>query len=218
MMDTTNKFMVSQKSEFLKAFGFVLECWKAIVDAVLSLGGGDDDLRRIVTESGLAVKIARVIMDSVKPATETVVSKWQELLTACRQCWIDPYFTEAGWPLEPVAVDEADWEVGEHFFSEKITGTEGLRSLAKMENRGEICICGVRRSMEDTADHLDIQIDHPRIIPVSAQFSNGSLYLPVFSRYWSVSVHGRRLDLCVVSNDFSPDCGWLVLRKKKKSL
>jgi len=65
-----------KKSEFLSALGVMLECWKAIVDAVLSLGGGDGDLRRIVTEKGLAMKLAEDIMASVKPAVKVVQRTW----------------------------------------------------------------------------------------------------------------------------------------------
>lgn len=46
--------MARNKSDFL--------IFKAIADAVISRGGGDDDLRRIVIEKGLAGKIADVIM------------------------------------------------------------------------------------------------------------------------------------------------------------
>lgn len=53
-----------QKSEFLKAFGVVFEIWKRIVEAIQVLGGSDEDMRRVLTEKGLAEKIAAVIMAS----------------------------------------------------------------------------------------------------------------------------------------------------------
>ena len=145
--------------------------------------------------------------------TVNVVSDWQKLLTACKQYWVNPDFTEARWPLEPVAVDEAEWKVEEHFFDDDATGTEKLLRLAEMVKRGEIRICGVRRAEEDTADHLDIQLDHPRIITVSALGSGGVLSLPAFHGRW-FDGRERELFLYRVSNDFNRRCGWLVLRKR----
>jgi len=56
------KDMARKKSEFLAALGIAFEIFKAIADAVISRGGNDDDLRRIVSEKGLAGKIAEVVM------------------------------------------------------------------------------------------------------------------------------------------------------------
>lgn len=139
-----------------------------------------------------------------------VVSRWQDMFNACRQYWVNPDFTEARWPLEPVAVDEAEWEEYEHFFDDDATGEVKIRRLEEMVKRGEIRICGVRRAMKNTADHLDIQLDHPRIIPVSALDSGDILCLPTFC--WLG--RERELLLCRVSFVFSRLCGWLVLRKR----
>ena len=73
--------MARKKSEFLGAFGIVLEIWKAIVDAVLAKGGTDDDLRRVVTEKGLATKIAEVIMTSAKPVVQAVAAAVEQVVT-----------------------------------------------------------------------------------------------------------------------------------------
>lgn len=54
--------MARKKSEFLGALGVAFEIFKAIADAVIARGGGDDDLRRVVSDKGLAGKIAEVIM------------------------------------------------------------------------------------------------------------------------------------------------------------
>ena len=137
---------------------------------------------------------------------KAVVSDWQKLFTTCKQRWFNPDFTEARWPLESVAVDEAEWEVGKHFFDDDATGEKKLLRLAEMVKRGEIRICGVRRAMEDTAERLDIQLDHPWVISVSALDSGGILCLPACS--------GWLLDLYPVSGDFARQCGWFVLRKR----
>ena len=144
---------------------------------------------------------------------QAVVSDWQKLFNACKQDWFNKDFTEARWPLESVSVDEAEWEEYEHFFDDDATGEVKIRRLEEMVKRGEIRICGVRRAMEDTADHLDIQLDHPRIIPVSALDSGGVLSLPAFHGRW-FDGRERELFLYRVSNDFNRRCGWLVLRKR----
>ncbi len=57
--------MALKKSEFLSVLGIMFQIWKALVDEVLSLGGGDDDLRRIQTDSGLRRKLAEFIVKYV---------------------------------------------------------------------------------------------------------------------------------------------------------
>jgi hypothetical protein len=54
--------MSRKKSEFLGALGIAFEIFKAIADAVIAIGGTDDDLRCVVSERGLANRIAEVIM------------------------------------------------------------------------------------------------------------------------------------------------------------
>lgn len=56
--------MARKKSEFLSAIGIVFQIWGKIVDAVLKLGGGDDDFRRILTDPDLPDRIAQVIVDN----------------------------------------------------------------------------------------------------------------------------------------------------------
>jgi hypothetical protein len=57
--------MARQKSDLLKALGTMLEIWKALVDEVLSLGGNDEHLRRILTSKILRKSLAQTIIDSI---------------------------------------------------------------------------------------------------------------------------------------------------------
>ncbi|MFH1946936.1 MAG: hypothetical protein ABIJ23_02140 [Candidatus Magasanikbacteria bacterium] len=205
--------MARKKSEFLKAFGKMFVIFKALIDEVLGLGGSDEDIALIGTNAELRRELATTIMRYANKATTIVQKSWQQLLTACQQYWFNPDFTEARWPLEPVAPDESEWEVKEHFFSDNATGEEKLRRLAEMVKKGEIRFCGVRRAMEYVANHLDAQLARPLVVPVSAQDSDGGLCLPIFSHYWN-GHRQRKLNLCSVSNRFYPDCAWLVLRKR----
>jgi hypothetical protein len=60
--------MARPKSGFLRGFGKAVEVFKAIADTVLSLGGSDADLERIITDGKLRTQIAQLIMG----ATTTV--------------------------------------------------------------------------------------------------------------------------------------------------
>ena len=172
-------------------------------------------LHQLSTPKGAAKiqRFAEIVLGVVAAPVVVIQRTWQDMLNACKQYWFNPDFTEARYPLEPVVADEAEWKVEEHFFDDDATGTKKLPRLAEMVKRGEIRICGVRRAEEDTADHLDIQLDHPRIIPVSAPDSGGILCLPAFHCHWD-DVRERQLYLYRVSNDFNRRCGWLVLRKR----
>lgn len=59
-----------QKSEFVSSAGTVFEFVKAISDEVRKLGGGDDDLRKVMSQPSLAKSIAGAIMGQNKPIAE----------------------------------------------------------------------------------------------------------------------------------------------------
>lgn len=141
-------------------------------------------------------------------------SLWQTICAACQQFWVNPDFTEARFPLEPVALDEADWEMGEHHFAETVTVEEGLRRLTEMASKGEFRLpTGSRLAMKYIAAHPDAQLDHPVILPLRAQDSDGDWVVPFFGRRWRDD-RKRSLDLCRLGNLATPGCGWLVLRKR----
>lgn len=56
--------MAQKKSEFLSALGIMFQIWKVLVDEVLSLGGGDEELRRIQTDGNLRRKLAKLIVSA----------------------------------------------------------------------------------------------------------------------------------------------------------
>lgn len=155
-----------------------------------------------------------------KRKKDTGTHSFAELLAACKQNWVHDDFTEEHFPLEPVAPDEADWEVYEHHFDREISG---LRVFAELENRG-YRLCGPRRAMEFVAENQDIQLDHPLIIPTCWKSHDGNIWhVPLFGKRYPIS-GGCDLILCnlghhyrpgfVLFHDFDPDHGWLVLRRK----
>lgn len=62
--------MARPVSEFLKGSGKMWEIWKALVNAVLGLGGGDEDLARVHTDPSLARKVAEVIVGAKRSAID----------------------------------------------------------------------------------------------------------------------------------------------------
>lgn len=162
-----------------------------------------------------------------KPAKPTDVEhlSFAELLAACRQKHKNPDFTEARWPLEPIAPDEDDWEETEYFFTDDDANIEEkLHRLTALEKQGEVRICRPRRAMKYVATHLDLQEDHPLVVPVPASFpapffaqdSTDVVFLPVFGWFCGDCVEGRGLDLCPVKGKCNSKCGWLILRRKQE--
>lgn len=55
-----------QKSEFVSGLGSAFEFVKAISDEVKKLGGNDDDLRKVITQSSLCYQVATTIIGKMK--------------------------------------------------------------------------------------------------------------------------------------------------------
>lgn len=180
--------------------------------------------------------IRELRIDSDKSAKRT----WKDYLLACKQLWVTPNFNSGTWPLEPVAVDEDEWEVVEHMFSDGVRdkqtrqnpdcwkGKERLHRLNEMVKKGEIRPCGIRRAMEYVAAHSDIQLNHELVVMVTGPVlmygfhgihEAGDLghYLPVFcsNPIAHYQPEERMLEVRSTHGDFSLSCGWLVLRKRQ---
>lgn len=130
------------------------------------------------------------------------------LLSLCRLDSVHPdNFNEEHCRLEPVAPDEADWEVYEHHFSGTMNGEVAFHELQKLDYR---LLNGSRRAMEFLAIHPDIQIHHPLIITARWQNSEGEWFVPIAGR----DGVKRDLRLSWLDEDFDLNYGWLVLRRK----
>lgn len=207
--------MSRKKSEFLKSWGKAFEIFKAMVDAVLTAGGDDEDIANIQTNKGLMAELVAVVMRYSKKTSAIIKVSFADLLAACKQDgYCNPDFTESRWPLESVAPDEGDYEVVEHHFTDTVTLEEGLRRLAEMAEKGEIrLLAGSRLAMKWIASHLDVQLDHPVILPLRAQDSDGRMVVPFFGRCWDRGDR-RCLYLCGLAGGAGPGGRWLVLRKR----
>lgn len=135
---------------------------------------------------------------------------WQELLDACQQKYVSPFFNEENFPSEPVASDEAEWEAYEHHFSEVVAGETVFRRLEELGYK----LCGPCRAMEFIASNPTIQLDHPLVVTTQKQGKNGIWYVPIFSWVTEFQTIDPILILGNLDHKFYPQCGWLVLRKR----
>ncbi len=76
--------MARPKSEFLKAVGTGWEIFQAIVNEVLSLGGNDEHLRRVLTSKTLRKQIAELIIGTTKKVSQFPVWKTVKLGTGIK--------------------------------------------------------------------------------------------------------------------------------------
>lgn len=203
----------------LSVVGFVFELVRVTVNALRQRNGTVDHLRRLLKEPALVNQVFDLIVGKVDVI---ITQTFQSLLEACHQGGHrKPDFTESRWPLEPVAADEADWEVVEHHIQSSGTLTEGLHWLERLavidsvRSLGDFrLLTGSRRAMEYISTHQEAQLDHPIILPLRAQDSDGLWCFPVFSRDW----YGRQRNLNLDSSDvtFRSHYSWLVLCRKQK--
>lgn len=61
----------NKKGEFVSAAGIIFEIIKKISDAIRTLGGTDDDLRRLLTDGKLVKQVAELIMSGKKVVADT---------------------------------------------------------------------------------------------------------------------------------------------------
>ena len=131
-----------KRSNFLKGWGKAWMIFKAIVDAVLARGGGDEELERVLTDSTLCGKIADLIVGAGM-AAQKVVSR---ILSIPRAVAFDPVaFIGSGWKVLKHETDHRATKLTEVDFTKvnfetclhgepKITGEEKLKRLKESGN------------------------------------------------------------------------------------
>ena len=147
------------------------------------------------------------------------ISDFQFLLDVCLpNAFCTSEFDEFRWPLEPIATDEADWEVVEHYLNKTGTLRDGLRHLEELAAKDEIrLLTGSRRAMEYMTQHRDAQLDHGVILPLYSRYqtSSGDWDLPIFGCNWGGErLHG--LLMHPADETFKSSWSWLVLKRKQK--
>jgi len=135
------------------------------------------------------------------------VKTFQGLLATCKQDEVDYRFNEGHFSLEPVAPNEDDWEVHEHFFSASV---DGLKAFGALEQLGNYQPCGPRRAMTFIATHLHDQLENDLVV-TTRWYWGVNWWTPVFCGNGSK----RILKLQRLNRKFGPCDGWLVLRRKQ---
>lgn len=98
--------MARAKSEFLSSFGTAFEVFKAMSDAVLAMGGDDNDLRRLLSDSSLGKQVAEVIMGrGAKYLGDTLTvtlyypRTFEEMVAAGHYDWVNQDITSGHFPI-----------------------------------------------------------------------------------------------------------------------
>ncbi len=123
--------MSREKSQFLSGFGTALQIFKAIADAVLEAGGSDDDLRRVLSDKGLATKIAKVIVNELFFYKVTVDYKQTviQMIQAGKYDWINDDITAERFPIQ--GEGEKEVEVTLFHFGWKISSETAISAMDK---------------------------------------------------------------------------------------
>ncbi|MBN1325810.1 hypothetical protein JW977_02410 [Candidatus Falkowbacteria bacterium] len=106
--------MARKKSEFLKAAGKMWAMMQAITNAVLEMGGGDDDMHRLLTDSQLVKQIAELIMSGRQKVSDTykVVVDYSKSLTEMIQLgnygYVNDDITDRHFPIQGSGQHEAE--------------------------------------------------------------------------------------------------------------
>ena len=108
---------MKKKSDFLKGFGKAFEIFKAIVNAVLDIGGDDSDLDRILTDSdlrkqiaGLIVKTKKVVDDTYKAIVDYGISL-TDMVKAGKYGWFNNDITAEHFPITGSGKAEVDFQL-----------------------------------------------------------------------------------------------------------
>jgi hypothetical protein len=153
-----------KKSEFLSGFGKAYELLKAIIDALLEQGGGDDDLTRVITNKDLASQIAKLILDG-----KAEIAMRKHVI----DCDADPFVPE-------------NWKVEEHLKGGQFEWNPEKVALYLSEGQKTGSVVGheLRKELAGkpvmNACVLDFLLAHPHLIPeewkVKAIFFWGTVY------------------------------------------
>lgn len=136
--------MTRKTSEFLKAFGTSQEIFKAITDEVLSRGGGDDDLRRILSDQSLRRKLGDLIVAAPRDRYSVTVNYDQSLkdmIAAGRYDYVNADITAKNFPINARGKTEVAIELVH--FDRRMTSEEVLSEFDKRGLRAAILFEGL---------------------------------------------------------------------------
>lgn len=117
--------MARPKSDFIKAMGTGWEIFLAIVNEVLSLGGNDEQLRRVLTSKTLRRQIAELIVNTANKVAFTL----KGLIEIGKYDWVNSDITEVNFPMPANLVLGA--ESKPFHFNRNISSENAIKEMAK---------------------------------------------------------------------------------------
>jgi hypothetical protein len=201
-----------EKSKFLSAFGTAYEIFKKIADAVMSLGGNDEDIRRLLTDSDLAKKVAEVIMAGKQKVRETYKSMVDysktlaEMIKAGDYGWFNDDITEKHFPLQGAGQYEVEMELVH--LNRNVTTKEVLEHL----NNLGLEPAKIEHLLAFGAAYPELQRQFPIVALGSSFVGGGGVRF-----YPCLSSGGDRRELSlgwdVDDSHWDDDCRFLAVRK-----
>lgn len=198
--------MARSKSEFLRAFGKAWEIFKALIDEVLSLGGSDEQVARILTDKVLRRKLAELIVgaaSNVYIITVDYAQSLADMIKAGHYDFVDPSFTSEHFPVVgtgEVSVDAILVHYGRIMSSEAV--------LADLDQRG-LRPATLPELLAFGATYPEKQREFP-ILAFGAVWEYSARYVAVLD--WDDDL-GRYLGLGLFVDDWRERCHFLAVKK-----
>lgn len=206
--------MAKQKSDILSGMGSGYEIVKVIVDEVKNRGGGDDDVRKILSDRNLQTHIGDLIMgtyqQAVKPIPTTYpveidyTDTFEQRLAAGRYDWKNSDITEKHFPVKGEGKVKLDLELAHYA---KSMSTEAV--LAAIDAQG-YRPATIEELLAFGAKYPELQREFPII-------ALGSVWRDLNGRrdvaFLCGGGHERYLGLGRVEGDWGGHCRFLVVRK-----
>lgn len=124
--------MAQEKSGLLSAMGTMFQILKAIIDEVLSLGGNDENVRRILSDQNLRREIGKLIMSASKSfvvASFRVAVDYgrtlKSMVDAGKYDWVNEDITQEHFPVSSQGGDE----VSIFHFNEEIASENAILAM-----------------------------------------------------------------------------------------
>ena len=207
---TTRCIMARPKSEFLSAMGVAWQIFQAIVNEVLSLGGNDEDMRRILKEARLRKEIASLIVRAKAPVEDLlkIVVDYSmtlaEMIATGHYDWVNSDITAERFPIKRNGKVETAVEL--IHFNRVISSGDAEKELDKMGLRP----ARIEELLAFGATFPEIQRKFPIIALGAVAEIDGNRHVVYLHRDDSE----RDLRLYWHDFDWSEACRFLAVRNK----
>jgi hypothetical protein len=199
--------MSREKSQFLSGFGVAFEIFKRIADAVLEQGGSDGDLRRVLSEEGLASGVAKLIVSSVRQSFKVLVDctkSLAEMIQAGSYGYVNSDINSKNFRVEGQGQQKV--EVVLFHFKRAISIDDALREMEKAGYRP----ARIEELLALGAQYPDLQKQFP-IVALGSMWQNPNGYCGV--AFLGRVDAERKLSSDWIESDWSGGCRFVAVRK-----